>query len=150
IAVLADANPDGSVKQTRRNASLLDLNRDHFLLSSPETAAVHYFVNCWRPDLILDVHTYRPRRRELLRYDFVFPQDVMIDFPTNPAVRTWLHPAREADLLNFVKARCGDLSIRCERYTRVRPSGIIRHSNFDICDARNSLSLRFDVPTVLL
>jgi hypothetical protein len=150
IAVLLDANPDGAAAQTRRNAWHLDLNRDHMLLVAPETAAIHAFVERWHPDLVLDVHTYRPRRHELLQHDFVFPQDVMIDFPTNPAVRTALLPVAEADLMASVQKHCACFSIRCDRYTLVRPSGMIRHSNFDICDARNNLALRFDTPTVLL
>jgi hypothetical protein len=149
LAVLGDANPDGAAAQTRRNASAVDLNRDHLLLRAPETAAIHSFVDCWQPDLIVDIHTYRPRRRELLQYDFVFPHDVMIDFPTNPAVGAGLPPACAPDLLSFLKSRMAEVSVRCDRYTLVR-SGIVRHSNVDILDARNSLALRFEAPTILL
>ncbi len=150
VAVLADANPDGAAAGTRRNASGVDLNRDHLLLGSPETLAVHALVKRWRPDLIVDVHTYRPWRPELLRHGFVFPQDVMVDVPTNPAIRAgWPRDAGER-LLGFVMRRMTEASLRCDRYTLVRPSGIVRHSNLDIVDARNGLALRYGVPTVLL
>lgn len=150
LAILADANPDGAAINARLNALHSDLNRDHLLLCTPETLAIHSFLDRWQPDLVLDVHTYRPWRRELLKHDFVFPHGVMIDFPTNPAVRTPLLLNFRADLLSFVKFRMAQLSIRCDRYTLVRPSGIVRHSNLDILDARNSLALRFDIPTILL
>jgi Succinylglutamate desuccinylase / Aspartoacylase family len=150
LAVLADANPDGAAANRRRNAADIDLNRDHLLLRAPETSAIHRFVERWQPDLILDIHTYRPRRPELLQFDFVFPHDVMIDVPTNPAARTSLDPPLERALLDFVTRRMAAASLRCDRYTLVRPSGCVRHSNLDIVDARNGLSLRYGVPTVLI
>ena len=149
FAVVIDANPDGALAGTRRNSQDLDLNRDHLLLCAPETSAIHNLAASWKPDLIIDVHTYRPWRRELLPYDFVYPQDVMIDFPTNPAVCTAMTPALQREALEFVKRRMAEASIRCERYTLIRP-GVVRHSNVDILDARNTLALRFDTPVVLI
>jgi hypothetical protein len=150
LATLINANPDGSVALTRRNASNIDLNRDHCTLCAPETSAIHCFVDRWQPDVVLDIHTYRPWRRELLPYDLVFPQDIMIDFPTNPAVRAGLAPELKAGLLSFVKMRMTEASLRCDRYTLVRLPGIVRHSSVDILDARNSLALRFNLLTVLI
>jgi hypothetical protein len=150
LAVLKDGNPDGAVVRQRRNASHMDLNRDHLLLSTPETQAVHSFVGRWQPHLIIDVHTYRAWRPELLQHGFVFAQDVMIDVPTNPAVRLSWPPGTETNLFEFVKHRLAEEAFRCDRYTLVRSSGIIRHSTLDILDARNMLSLRYGVPTVLL
>jgi hypothetical protein len=150
LAVLADGNPDGAVAGTRRNARHIDLNRDHLLLSAPETWAVHLFVNRWRPDLIIDVHTYRPWRPELLQHGMVFPQDVMVDFPTNPAIRMGWGPGARDGLFDFLRRRMADASLRCDRYTLVRPHGIVRHSTLDIVDARNMFALRYEIPTVLL
>lgn len=149
LAVVTDANPDGAVAGTRRNARDADLNRDHLFLAEPETSAVHRFVERWRPHLAIDVHTYRPWRKELLAHDLVFTQDVMIDFPTNPAVGTAMGPALQRKALAFVKRHLLQNGIRCERYTLVR-DGIVRHSNVDILDARNGLAMRFGVPTVLI
>ena len=149
IAVVVDANPDGAVAGTRRNSLDVDLNRDHLLLATPEIAAAHDFVRRWQPDLIMDVHTYRPWRRDLLPYDFVFPQDVMIDFPSNPAVRTFMGAGLQRKALEFVTLRLAEAAIRCDRYTLIR-SGIVRHSNVDVLDARNSLALRYEIPVVLI
>jgi len=146
---VTDANPDGALAGTRRNASDVDLNRDHLLLSTPELSAIHALADRWQPDLIIDVHTYRPWRRELLPFDFVFPQDVMLDFQSNPAVPTAVGPALQSDALEFVKLRMTEAAIRCDRYTIIR-SGIVRHSNVDVLDARNALALRFEIPAVLI
>jgi hypothetical protein len=150
LAVLADANPDGSASHTRRNRADADLNRDHLLLREPETLAIHQFVERWRPQVILDVHTYRPWRPELLRHDLVFPQDVMIDYPTNPATGLAIEKELDRGLLSFVKARMARCSLRCDRYTRVLASGVVRHSNLHIVDARNAFALRYGILTVLL
>ena len=148
-AVLADANPDGAIAGTRRNAQETDLNRDHLLLSAPETAAVHAFVDSWKPDIVIDVHTYRPWRRELMAFDFVYPQEIMIDFPTNPAISTSMGAALRRRAMDFVEGRMAEGNIRSDRYTLIR-SGIVRHSNTDIVDARNGLALRFAIPTILI
>ncbi|MGA2538371.1 MAG: M14 family zinc carboxypeptidase [Terracidiphilus sp.] len=148
-AVLVDANPDGAATGERRNARDTDLNRDHLLLSEPETAAVHAFVNSWKPDIVIDVHTYRPWRRELMAFDLVYPQEIMVDFPTNPAISTSLGAALRHKAMDFVEKRLAEGNIRSDRYTIIR-SGIVRHSNTDIVDARNGLALRFAIPTILI
>ena len=148
-AVLVDANPDGATAGTRRNARDSDLNRDHLLLSEPETAALHAFVRSWNPDIVIDVHTYRPWRRELMPFDIVYPQEIMIDCPTNPAISTSLSPALRRKAMDFVESRMAEGNIRSDRYTIIR-SGIVRHSNTDIVDARNGLALRFVIPVLLI
>jgi hypothetical protein len=151
IAVLADANPDGAATGTRRNGDDHDLNRDHLLLGTPEIAAVHSFVFRWKPHLIIDVHTYRPARAEVVEHGLVFVQDVMVDIPTNPAVfQTGVAAEIQNELMEFVKDRVAKSGLRCDRYTLVRTSGMVRHSNFDIVDARNSLALRHGIPVLLL
>jgi len=151
IAVLSDANPDGSAANTRRNGADLDLNRDHLLLSAPETRAVHSFVYRWKPDLIVDVHTYRPGRPELLERGLVFVQDVMVDVTTNPAIcAAGVSEQTQHEMMDAVKQRVTEGGYRCDRYTLVRASGMVRHSNFDILDARNGLALRYGVPALLL
>ena len=147
--VLIDANPDGAVAGTRRNALEIDLNRDHLLLSAPETAALHAFVDSWKPHIVIDVHTYRPWRRELMAFDFVYPQEIMIDFPTNPAASTSLGAALQPKAMDFVEGRMAEANVRSDRYTIIR-SGIVRHSNTDIVDARNGLALRFSILTILI
>ena len=51
-------NPDGSELKQRRNAADRDLNRNHVLLSEPETIALHRLFQQWSPEITLDVHEY--------------------------------------------------------------------------------------------
>ncbi|MCU0275490.1 MAG: succinylglutamate desuccinylase/aspartoacylase family protein [Acidobacteria bacterium] len=52
------ANPDGAELKQRRNANGRDLNRNHVLLSEPETLALHHLFQQWFPEIVLDVHEY--------------------------------------------------------------------------------------------
>jgi hypothetical protein len=150
IAVIFEANPDGRAARTRVNADGIDLNRDHQLLRSNETTAIHQFIRQWQPKVILDLHSYPSRRQHLLERNVVLDHDVFLDVPTHPAIgaRNGSVAGREVlrGLLQALKAR----EICAERYTIVEPTGRVRHSTADVADARNGLALRYGVFTVLV
>ena len=58
LMLLPCLNPDGSELGQRRNAHDRDLNRNHVLLSEPETLALHNLFQKWFPEIVLDVHEY--------------------------------------------------------------------------------------------
>lgn len=49
-------NPDGRVLGTRRNSKGVDLNRDFFTQSQPETRATVKLITEWNPMVFLDLH----------------------------------------------------------------------------------------------
>lgn len=150
VAILLDANPDGSFRKSRTNESGIDLNRDHQRLDSDETLTIHHFVRAWRPHLIIDVHNYPSRRRHLLARNLVINHDLFIDFPTNPAISHSVDDTSKNEFLKTIQSDLKSLDFICGRYTIVKPSGRVRHSTPDVIDARNSLSLRYNTFTVLL
>ena len=157
IALLINANPDGSIQNRRSNAIGIDLNRDHLRLESKETKAIHSFVRSWDPHIIIDVHNYPPRRKHLIAKNLIYYHDIFIDIPTNPAsiTSTTINYLPNYNKIikyffDFVKLHLENQDILCERYTIVKPSGIVRHSTIDIVDARNSLSTRYNNLTILL
>jgi hypothetical protein len=58
LILVPTANPDGSELRQRRNANNRDLNRNHVLLSEPETLALHRLFQRWFPEIVLDVHEF--------------------------------------------------------------------------------------------
>jgi hypothetical protein len=150
LAVIPDANPDGYAVKSRFNADGIDLNRDHQLLRSMETMAVHQFVRLWQPQVMLDLHSYPSRRRHLLARNVVLNHDVFIDVPSHPAILARPgSPAADKVLRGLLQALSAK-EVKAERYTIVEASGRVRHSTPDVTDARNGLALRYGVFTLLI
>ncbi|MGL4399350.1 MAG: hypothetical protein ACRCXD_05750 [Luteolibacter sp.] len=150
IAAMPCVNPSAHSRQKRTGPSGIDLNRDHQLLDAGETRAVHQAVSTWKPHLVIDVHTYPPRRSHFLSRGLVHCQDVFIDVPTHPSVRCPIAPIAFLDLVESTKSALASEGFRASRYLIVTASGEVRHSTTDIVDARNGIALRHQIPTILL
>lgn len=58
IILIPQLNPDGAEVNQRLNARQIDLNRNHVILTEPETFALHQLFIKWMPEVTLDVHEY--------------------------------------------------------------------------------------------
>ena len=67
IAFMPMANVDGFEAQERHAANGLDLNRDQTKLLAPETRYWKKAYTDFAPEVALDMHEYRPYRRDYLR-----------------------------------------------------------------------------------
>jgi hypothetical protein len=150
LAVIPEANPDGCEVGCRCNAEGIDLNRDHQLLLTRETSAIHSFVREWRPHVILDLHSYRSRRRHLLARNVVLDHDVFIDVASHPAILARPDNIDFGEVLRALLSTIAARGIQVERYTIVRSAGRVRHSTLDVVDARNGLALRYGAFTLLI
>lgn len=146
LALLPSLNPDGNAHKRRKNAAGIDLNRDHMLLESAEVRALHGFVRTWQPDVVIDLHTYPPRRQHLLDQGLIHVQDIFLDVPTHPNAPQTLPHALLDEVLTTLRAR----GLQAARYTLISPSGRVRHSTPDVRDARNGLALRYGCLSMLL
>jgi len=150
LAIVPEANPDGCAVRARGNADDIDLNRDHQLLFSRETAAVHQFVRQWQPHVTLDLHSYPSRRLHLLARNLVLDHDVFLDVPSHPAILARSSNPNAGEVLRSLLRTIARHDIRADRYTIVAASGRARHSTSDVVDARNGLALRYGTFTILL
>jgi hypothetical protein len=150
LGIIPEANPDGCAARSRLNADGIDLNRDHQLLRSEETAAIHQFVPNWQPHVVLDLHSYPSRRLHLLQHHVVLDHDVFIDVANHPAILARPGSVAGGEVLQGLLQALTAREVRAGRYTIVEASGRARHSTPDVVDARNGLALRYGVFTLLV
>ncbi len=150
IAILPNANPDGSHKNTRRTADGIDMNRDHVTLNSEENRVIHSFIRSWKPNLIIDVHNYSPKRKYLEEKNYVLYHDVFVDAASNLAIQKRLDQDKLKSLIQDIQSDLNQFNYSCERYALINDEGKVRHSTHNIVDARNFLSLRYNTFTILL
>jgi hypothetical protein len=150
LAVIGDANPDGAAARTRGNAQGIDLNRDHLMLRAPETQAIHRFVRTWRPHLIVDLHNYPSRRKGLLEQGLRLGWDVCLDIPTIPAANCLPKQIPFLLLFGALDGVSRQKGFQFGRYGLLGEDGSFRYGTPQLGDARNTLTLRYEVPTLLL
>ncbi|UCF64718.1 MAG: DUF2817 domain-containing protein, partial [bacterium] len=83
LLLLPQMNPDGSEKAERRNANEMDLNRNHVILSEPETQALHRLFLEWMPEVTLDVHEYSAVSQDWVKSGFIKNADVQLGKVSN-------------------------------------------------------------------
>lgn len=150
LAVLMDANPDGSTARTRANAQGIDLNRDHVRLQAPETRHLHEFIRQWHPHLVVDFHNYPSRRRHLLDQRLRLGWDVALDVPTNPAAGCRLDEGPLSGLFEGLSRQARRGGYLFGRYGIYGKDGSFRHGTPQLGDARNTITLRYETPTLLV
>ena len=149
LTVIPDANPDGSEAGIRQNRQGIDLNRDHQSLEANETNLIHGFARAWCPNLIIDLHTFPPRRKIMIRQGVTYLQDVQLDVCNNGSIPQEIVRDGQA-MLTDVLNRFRKTSLVASRYTLFRKDGRIRHSTPDVVDARNGLALRCNALSMLI
>lgn len=86
VVIVPRANPDGAAADRRVLASGADPNRDHLLLSQPETRALHRAMQALPPDVVFDHHEFSVAWRWLEKFGALQQPDVMILEATNPLI----------------------------------------------------------------
>lgn len=138
--ILPSLNPDGGEAGQRRNGNGADLNRDHLLLSQPETQALHRVARRILPDLAVDCHEFTRDGKAYADHGWVEWPIIMMDCLNNPLYPAMLRQAglRWVDEARPVMAAAGHPYVR---YTvgGVPPDEEQRPSTPDADDGRNGL-----------
>ncbi|MDZ7338494.1 MAG: M14 family zinc carboxypeptidase [candidate division KSB1 bacterium] len=134
-------NPDGNEAHTRRNSRHVDLNRNHAILTEPETRILRSLFNRHAPHVTLDVHEYSIR--SWIAHGLIKDLGEQFDCISNPAIPPLLLDfARERLLWPTIQnARaCG---LKANRYLVAQddPRQPVRHSTTDIDDGRNGFGI---------
>ena len=144
FALVPQMNPDGSAKNRRRNGNRMDLNRNHLILTEPETIGLHKIFNRYLFDVTMDVHEYSPYGDTWKTFGYRENNDEEIGTNTNINVSEDIRILSNKGYLPFINSYLNDRHISYFEYS---PGGFtekeyIRHSTFDINDGRQSFGIQ--------
>lgn len=143
FALVPQMNPDGSEKNLRRNGNDMDLNRNHLILTEPETIGLHKLFDKYLFKITMDVHEYYPYGETWRKYGYRTNNDEEIGTITNINVSQKVRDLSR-EYLTFIKKYLNDMTFTCFEYCPGGPPEIdnIRHSTFDINDGRQSFGIQ--------
>jgi hypothetical protein len=143
FALITQMNPDGSEANKRRNGNEADLNRNHLILTEPETMALHRFFDKYLFEVNMDIHEYSPYDDEWKKYGYRKNADVTLGTITNINVSEQIRDFSNNMALPFVLKYLSDRNFSSFEYCPGGPPEIdyIRHSTFDINDGRQSFGI---------
>ncbi len=151
LILIPQMNPDGSDADKRRNGNDADLNRDHLILSQPETAALHKLFNKYQPQVTLDVHEYRPFGKSWIDYGYIKNFDIQFGTVTNPNISEEIFHIQKSEFLPFIKKYLNNAGYSFNEYIVGGPPEInrIRYSTVDINDGRQSFGIQHSLSFIL-
>lgn len=140
LALIPQVNADGGEKNKRRNGNNADLNRNHLILTEPETIAIHNLFNQYLFDANLDVHEYYPFEDSVAyRRNF----DVQVGGSTNINISQKIRDLTNNDYLPYIKKYLNENGYSFNIYSPggMEENNYIRYSTFDINDGRQSFGI---------
>jgi len=142
-------NPDGNEADKRRNGNDYDLNRNHVILSEPETRLLHKLFEQYQPHVTLDVHEYGSGT--WLEHGYIKDFGEQLDCVSNPAIPSTLKNFAIREILDPTIEQTRARGVKANRYliTRGDMGHFVRHSTTDINDGRNGFGIRYSLSFIL-
>jgi hypothetical protein len=143
LVLIPCLNPDGSELDQRRNAHERDLNRNHVLLSEPETQALHRLFQQWLPEITLDVHEYGAVSKWWVEQGMIKNADEMLGCLSNLNVDAGIRTFSQDVFYPAVREKVQQEGYILFPYTVGAPveNERLRFSTNDIDDGRQSLGI---------
>ena len=144
FVLIPQMNPDGSEKNQRRNGNGMDLNRNHLILTEPETIALHQLFDKYQFEVTMDVHEYWPFGEEWKKLGFRRNFDETIGAMTNINISEDLRKLSYDKYLPFVFNYISEKGFSVFHYLPGGPPTIdyMRYSTYDINDGRQSFGIQ--------
>lgn len=144
FVLVPQMNPDGSEKNLRRNGNSMDLNRNHLILTEPETIGLHKLFNKYLFEVTMDVHEYAPYGETYKQYGYRHNNDEELGVNTNINIDEKIRTMQKKVYLPYIEKYFEDRNFSYFEYSPGGPPEIdyIRHSTFDINDGRQSLGIQ--------
>jgi hypothetical protein len=143
LVIVPQMNPDGSELNKRLNGNEADLNRNHLILTEPETVALHNLFDRYLFEVTMDVHEYYPFGESWKKFGYRDNTDEFLGPVNNPNISQNIKDMSNLSFLPFMKKYFSDRHYTSFIYSPGGPPGInyIRHSTFDINDGRQSFGI---------
>jgi len=144
LAIIPQVNPDGSEGNKRRNGNNMDLNRNHLVLTEPETMALHRFFDKYLFEVTMDIHEYYPYGGEWEKYGYRKNADETLGVNTNPNVSEKIRELSNTEVFPYWAKYMSINNFSSSVYAPGGPPEIdyIRHSTFDVNDGRQSFGIQ--------
>ena len=144
FVLVPQMNPDGSEKNQRRNGNSMDLNRNHLILTEPETIGLHKLFNKYLFEVSMDVHEYAPYGETYKQYGYRHNNDEELGVNTNINIDEKIRTMQKKVYLPYIEKYFEERNFSYFEYSPGGPPEIdyIRHSTFDINDGRQSLGIQ--------
>jgi hypothetical protein len=144
FVLIPQVNPDGSEVNKRRNGNDMDLNRNHLILTEPETQSLHRFFDRYLFEVNMDVHEYSPYGGEWEMYGYRKNSDVTLGVTTNPNISENIREVSNSEIFPYWLKYLSNNNFSSCIYCPGGPPEIdyIRHSTFDINDGRQSFGIQ--------
>jgi hypothetical protein len=144
LVIVPQMNPDGAEENKRRNGNDADLNRNHLILTEPETMALHQLFDQYLFEVTLDVHEYFPFGETWKEFGYRNNSDELLGILTNSNVSDKIRGLSNESFLPFMKKYFDERYVSNSVYCPGGPPEInyIRHSTFDINDGRQSFGIQ--------
>ena len=144
FVLVPQVNPDGSEKNQRRNGNSMDLNRNHLILTEPETIGLHKLFDKHLFEVTMDVHEYAPYGETYKQYGYRHNNDEELGVNTNINISKEIRIMQKKVYLPYIEKYLEDRNFSYFEYSPGGPPEIdyIRHSTFDINDGRQSLGIQ--------
>jgi len=144
LVIVPQMNPDGSETNSRRNGNGMDLNRNHLILTEPETTGLHRLFDKYLFEVTMDIHEYSPYGETWQKYGYRNNSDLLLGSATNNNVSEKLRELSNSGFLPYIKEFLNARNVSNFIYSPGGPPEIeyIRHSTFDINDGRQSFAIQ--------
>lgn len=144
LVVVPQVNPDGAEADKRMNNNKMDLNRNHLILTEPETIGLHKLFNKYLFEISMDVHEYWPFGNTWKTFGYRANNDEQVGANTNINVSEDIRNLSNKEYLPFIKKHLNEKKYSYFEYSPGGPpeADYIRHSTFDINDGRQSLGIQ--------
>jgi hypothetical protein len=144
FVLVPQMNPDGAEKNQRRNGNGMDLNRNHLILTEPETQALHKLFDKYLFEVTMDVHEYWPFGEEWKKLGFRRNFDITVGAITNINISEKIRNISYQKYLPFIFNFVNEKGYTVFHYLPGGPVGVdyLRYSTFDINDGRQSFGIQ--------